>query len=55
MSYTTKLSLIFALVGLAVGAVMSFIIDGNIFIDMIIGTLAGAVTGYFLNSFVLKK
>lgn len=55
MSNTTKLSLIFALVGLAVGAVMSFIIDGNIVIDMIIGTLAGAVTGYFLNSFVLKK
>lgn len=55
MSSTTKFSLIFAVIGLLVGAVMSFIIDGNIVIDMIIGTLAGAVTGYFLNSFVLKK
>ena len=55
MNNNTKLSLVFALVGLAVGAGMSFVIDGNIFIDMIIGTLAGAETGYFLNSFVLKK
>lgn len=55
MSNNTKYSFIFAVVGLLVGAVMSFIIDGNIVIDMIIGTLAGAVTGYLLNSFVLKK
>lgn len=55
MSNTTKFSLIFAVVGLIVGAVMSFIIDGNTVIDMIIGTLAGAVVGYLLNSFVLKK
>ena len=55
MSNNTKFSLIFAFIGLCVGIIMSFIIDGNIIIDAIIGTLAGAVTCYFLNSFVLKK
>lgn len=55
MNNTTKLSSIFAVVGLLVGIVMSFIIKGNTVIDAIIGTLAGAVVGYFLNSFVLKK
>ncbi|MBP3938349.1 MAG: hypothetical protein IK955_02985 [Clostridia bacterium] len=55
MNSNVKFSLIFAFVGLLVGIAMSFLIKGNMIIDAIIGTLAGAVTGYILNSFVLKK
>ncbi len=55
MNNNLKFSLIFAVMGLLVGIVMSIFIKGNMAIDAIIGTLAGAVTGYVLNSFVLKK
>lgn len=39
---------IFLVLGICVGAILSFITDVNIFVNMIVGALAGAAVGYFL-------
>lgn len=40
--------LIFLVLGIGVGALLSLVTDVNIFVNMIIGALAGAAVGYFL-------
>lgn len=40
--------LIFLLLGIGVGAILSIVTDVNIFVNMIVGALAGAAVGYFL-------
>lgn len=40
--------LIFLVLGIGVGALLSIVTDVNIFVNMIVGALAGAAVGYFL-------
>ncbi len=40
--------LIFFLLGAGVGALISLVTDVNVFMNMIVGALAGAAVGYFL-------
>ena len=40
--------LIFLVLGIGVGALLSLVTDVNIFVNMIVGALAGAAVGYFL-------
>lgn len=42
--------LIFLILGIGVGAALSFVTDVNIVINMIVGALAGAAVGFFLKS-----
>lgn len=46
--------LIFLVLGIGVGALLSLVTDVNIFVNMIIGALAGATVGYFLKVKVEK-
>ena len=46
--------LIFLVLGIGVGALLSLVTDVNIFVNMIIGALAGAAVGYFLKVKVEK-
>ena len=46
--------LIFLVLGIGVGALLSLVTDVNIFVNMIIGALAGAAVGYFLKFKVEK-
>ena len=46
--------LIFLVLGIGVGALLSLVTDVNIFVNMIIGALAGAPVGYFLKVKVEK-
>lgn len=46
--------LIFLVLGIGVGALLSLGTDVNIFVNMIIGALAGAAVGYFLKVKVEK-
>ncbi len=47
--------LIFLILGIGVGALLSLVTDVNIFVNMIIGALAGAAVGYFLKVSVEKN
>lgn len=47
--------LIFLILGVGVGAILSFVTDVNIFVNMIVGALAGAAVGYFLKVRTEKK
>lgn len=47
--------LIFLVLGIGVGALLSLVTDVNIFVNMIIGALAGAAVGYFLKVKVEKN
>lgn len=47
--------LIFLILGIGVGALLSLVTDVNIFVNMIVGALAGAVVGYFLKVRVEKN
>lgn len=40
--------LIFLVLGVGVGAILSLVTEVNIFVNMIVGALAGAAVGYFL-------
>lgn len=42
--------LIFLILGIGVGAALSFVTDVNIVINMIVGALAGAAVGFFLKA-----
>lgn len=46
--------LIFLVLGIGVGALLSLITDVNIFVNMIVGALAGAAVGYFIKVKVEK-
>ncbi|GEM_PF-890182 len=46
--------LIFLVLGIGVGALLSLVTDVNIFVNMIVGALAGAAVGYFLKVKVEK-
>lgn len=46
--------LIFLVLGIGVGALLSLVTDVNIFVNMIIGALAGTAVGYFLKVKVEK-
>lgn len=46
--------LIFLVLGIGVGALLSLVTDVNIFVNMIIGALAGAAVGYLLKVKVEK-
>ena len=46
--------LIFLVLGIGVGALLSLVTDVNIFVNMIVGALAGAAVGYFLKIRVEK-
>ena len=46
--------LIFLVLGIGVGALLSLVTDVNIFVNMIVGALAGAAVGYFLKIKVEK-
>lgn len=46
--------LIFLVLGIGVGALLSLVTDVNIFVNMIIGALAGAAVGYSLKVKVEK-
>lgn len=46
---------IFLVLGIGVGALLSLVTDVNIFVNMIVGALAGAVVGYFLKIKVEKN
>ena len=46
--------LIFLVLGIGVGALLSLVTDVNIFVNMIVGALAGAAVGYFLKVMVEK-
>lgn len=45
---------IFLVLGIGVGALLSIVTDVNIFVNMIVGALAGAAVGYFLRVKVEK-
>lgn len=45
---------IFLVLGIGVGALLSIVTDVNIFVNMIVGALAGATVGYFLRVKVEK-
>lgn len=47
--------LIFLILGIGVGAALSFVTDVNIIINMIVGALAGAAVGFFLKSLSGKE
>lgn len=47
--------LIFLVLGIGVGALLSLVTDVNIFVNMIVGALAGAAVGYFLKVKVEKN
>lgn len=47
--------LIFLILGVGVGAILSLVTEVNIFVNMIVGALAGAAVGYFLKVRVEKK
>lgn len=47
--------LIFLILGIGVGALLSLATDVNIFVNMIVGALAGAAVGYFLKVGVEKN
>ncbi len=46
--------LIFLILGIGVGAALSFVTDVNIVINMIVGALAGAAVGFFLKAVTEK-
>lgn len=46
---------IFLILGIGVGALLSLVTDVNIFVNMIVGALAGATVGYFLKVRVKKN
>lgn len=41
---------IFLVLGIGVGALMSLVTDVNVFVNMVVGALAGAAVGYFLKA-----
>lgn len=47
--------LIFLILGIGVGAILSLVTEVNIFVNMIVGALAGAAIGYFLKVRAEKK
>lgn len=47
--------LIFLVLGVGVGAILSLVTEVNIFVNMIVGALAGAAVGYFLKIRAEKK
>ncbi len=47
--------LIFLILGIGVGAILSLVTEVNIFVNMIVGALAGAAVGYFLKVRAEKK
>ena len=47
--------LIFLILGIGVGAILSLVTGVNIFVNMIVGALAGAAVGYFLKVRTEKK
>lgn len=47
--------LIFLVLGIGVGALLSLVTNVNIFVNMIVGALAGAAVGYFLKVKVEKN
>lgn len=47
--------LIFLVLGVGVGAILSLATEVNIFVNMIVGALAGAAVGYFLKVRAEKK
>ncbi len=47
--------LIFLVLGVGVGALLSFVTGVNIVVNMIVGALAGAAVGYFLKVRVEKN
>lgn len=47
--------LIFLILGVGVGAILSLVTEVNIFVNMIVGALAGAAVGYFLKVLAEKK
>ncbi len=47
--------LIFLILGVGVGAILSLVTEVNIFVNMIVGALAGAAVGYFLKVRAEKK
>ena len=47
--------LIFLILGVGVGAILSLVTEVNIFVNMIVGALAVAAVGYFLKVRAEKK